>query len=267
MLLVGLPLLAAALAAFFAFLGNRQRAHIEADLQRHLQVGKSLSEVLTLMVNAETGMRGYLLTQRHEFLGPYAIASQNLPAVMAHLRALAEVEPGLAARSANLGRLNQLQMLINRQMSDLASQQLSIEKSKELNIDIYSHLSYGKRLMDEVRSILNVMQGEEGFLLTKRVQEINAIRQRDYLAIFLTLILAVGTRLFSWHLFNTAVLKRINHLVENMRALRRGEPLPFQPSDKRDELNDLEQEIVLASKQFTESEGKQGTNAMQSRLN
>ena len=195
MLLVGLPLLAAAIAAVFAFFGNRQRANIEADLQRHLQMDKSLSEMLTVMVNAETGMRGYLLTQRDEFLGPYAIASQNLPAAMSHLHDLAEAEPGLAARSANLGRLNHLQLLINRQMSDLASQQQSINKSKEFNIDIYSHLSYGKRLMDEIRSILNAMQTEEGLLLTKRVREINAIRQRDYLVIFLTLILAVVTRL------------------------------------------------------------------------
>ena len=104
--------------------------------------------------------------------------------------------------------------------------------------------------MDEICAILSAMQAEEGSLLTQRVQEINAIRQRDYLVIFLTLILALGFRLISWHLFNTTVLRRIKHLVENVRSLRRGDPLPFQPSDKRDELNELEQEIVLASQQL-----------------
>ena len=249
MVLVGLPLLAVVISAVLAYHGNQKRANIEVDLQRHFQMDRSLGEVLTRMVNAETGMRGYLLTQRDEFLQPYATASQDLPAALAHLRALAEAEPGLSPRFEKLHRLNQLQLLINQQMSDLAIQQQSIEMPKKFNLDIYSHLAHGKRLMDEIRSILSAMQNEEGLLLTKRVQEINAIRQRDYLAIFLILFLALGTRLISWHLLNTGVIRRIKHLVENVRSLRRGEALPFQPSGKPDELGDLEQEIVLASEQ------------------
>jgi len=249
MVLLGVPLLAVVISAVLAFIGNQKRANIEVDLQRHFQMDRSLGEVLTRMVNAETGMRGYLLTQRDEFLQPYATASQDLPAALAHLRALAEAEPELSPRFEKLHRLDQLQLLINQQMSDLAIQQQSSEMPKKFNIDIYSHLAYGKRLMDEIRSILSAMQTEEGLLLTKRLQEINAIRQRDYLAIFLILFLALGTRLISWHLFNTGILRRIKHLVENVRSLRRGEPLPFQPSDKPDELGDLEQEIVLASEQ------------------
>lgn len=257
MVLVGLPLLAVVISAVFAFLGNQNRANIEADLQRHAQMVRSLTEVLTLLVNAETAMRGYLLTQRDEFLQPYATASQNLPTAMARTRALAEAEPKLDPRLEKLRRLNQLQLLINQQLSDLAIQQQSIERPKTFNIDIYSHLVNGKRQMDEIRSILSAMQAEDGLLLTKRVQEINAIRQRDYLIIFLTLILALGFRLISWHLFNTTVLGRIKQLVENVRSLRRGDPLPFQPTHKRDELNELEQEIVLASQQFAAPDGKQ----------
>jgi len=222
---------------------------------------RSLGEVLTLMVNAETGMRGYLLTQRDEFLQPYATASQDLPTAMAQARALAEAATKPNSRLEKLRHLNQLQLLVNQQMADLAIQQQPMEKPMATNLDIYSHLAYGKRLMDEMRAILSAMQAEEGRLLTKRVQEINAIRQRDYLAIFLTLILALGFRLISWHLFNTTVLRRIKHLVENVRSLRRGDPLPFQPSDKRDELNELEQEIVLASQQFAGPDGKPRSHA------
>ena len=249
MVLVGLPLLAVVISAVLAFHGNQKRANIEIDLQRHFQMDRSLGEVLTWMLNAETGMRGYLLTQRDEFLQPYATASQDLPAALAHLRALAEAEPELSPRLEKMQRLNQLQLLIKRQMSDLAIQQQSIEMPKKFNIDLYSHLAHGKRLMDEIRAILDAMQTEEGLLLTKRVQEINAIRQRDYLAIFLILFLALGTRLISWHLLNTGVIRRIKHLVENVRSLRRGEALPFQPSGKPDEIGDLEREIVLASEE------------------
>jgi hypothetical protein len=99
------------------------------------------------------------------------------------------------------------------------------------------------------------MQAEEGRLLSERVQEINAIRQRDYLAVFLVLGVALGARLIAWYLFNTGVLRRVKHLVENARALRRGDSLPFLPSSKLDALGDLEQEISLAGEQFAAQDG------------
>jgi len=253
--LVGLPLVAVVISATLAFLGSHQRANIEADVQRHFQMVSDLSDVITLMVNAETGMRGYLLTQRDEFLQPYATASQNLSPAMAHLRALAEAEPELNPRLEKLHRLNQLQPLIDRQMSDLAMQRQYVTAPNTFNTEIYSHLAYGKRLMDEIRVNLSAMQAEEGRLLSERVQEINAIRQRDYLAVFLVLGVALGARLIAWYLFNTGVLRRVKHLVENARALRRGDSLPFLPSSKLDALGDLEQEISLAGEQFAAQDG------------
>ena len=76
---VALPLLSILISAIIALVGNYQRAGIEAALQRHVQVVAQSNEVLTLMVNAETGIRGYLLTQRSTFLQPYTSALQQLP--------------------------------------------------------------------------------------------------------------------------------------------------------------------------------------------
>src|ERR1035438_5577527 len=92
-MLVILPLLAITISAVLALFGNHQRANIQADIQRHFQMVRGLNEAVILMVNAETGMRGYLLTRRDEFLQPYAIVSEKLPSAMSDLRALAEAEP------------------------------------------------------------------------------------------------------------------------------------------------------------------------------
>ena len=62
--------------------------------------------------------------------------------------------------------------------------------------------------------------------------------------------MAAAARLVAWHLFNTGILHRIKHLVDNARSLRRGEPLPFVSSGKTDALGDLEQVIALASEQL-----------------
>lgn len=250
--LVALPLLAIVISAALALHGNYQRSGLEAAVERHFQTVRGLNEVLTLMVNAETGMRGYLLTEREEFLQPYATVSQDLPSAMAHLHDMAESEPGEKPRLEKSDRLDQLQVLIDQQMADLAWQQRYVASSDSSDAEVYEHLAYGKQLMDEIRANLNTMQDEEERLLSERVQEINAIRRRDYLAIFLALFIGLGTRLVAWYLFNTGVIRRVERLIENTRSLRRGKSLPFPPSSKQDHLGDLEQEIALAGEQTAE---------------
>ncbi len=210
-ILVILPLLAITISAGLALFGNHQRANIQADIQRHFQMVRGLNEVVLSMVNAETGMRGYLLTKHDEFLQPYATALQKLPSAMSDLRALAEAEPIYGPRLNKLLLLNQIQLLIDRQMLDLTWQQQYVTasntfsiftKGMTFNTEVYNHLAYGKRTMDEIRAYLNTMQSEEQQLLTARVQEINAIRRRDYLAIILALFIGLGTRLIARYLFN-----------------------------------------------------------------
>ncbi|MDQ2995615.1 MAG: CHASE3 domain-containing protein [Chloroflexota bacterium] len=252
---IALPLLAVVCSAIMAIYGNYQRAHIEAAIQRHFETVSGLDTMLTLMVNAETGMRGYLLTKHEEFLQPYATASQNLPVTIAQLHVLAESEPGFDVRTDKLGQLSQLNVLIDQQMTDLAWQRQYIATSSTSSDEIYSHLIFGKQLMDHIRANVLATHTQEAQLLNERVQEINAIRQRDYLAVFLTLIVALGTRFVAWYLFNTGVLRRIDQLVENTRSLRHGAPLPFLPSGKQDVLGSLEQEILLVDKQLNKHHG------------
>lgn len=252
---VGLPLFAVIVSGILAVFGHFQHARIEAAIQRQFQTVAGLNEVLTLMVNAETGMRGYLLTRHEEFLQPYAAASQKLPATLSRIRNLAESEPGDDSRIYKLRLLSQLQALIDRQMSDLAWQERHAILPNTSNDEIFNHLTLGKHLMDEIRANLDAAQTAEWRLLTERVQEINAIRRRDYLAIFLTLIVALGTRLVAWYLFNTGIIRRVEHVAENTRSLRLGKPLPFPPSGKPDALGELEKELGLMGKQLTAPRG------------
>lgn len=196
-ILIIFPLLAITIAAVLALFGNHQRAIIQEDIQRHFKMVRNLNEVVTLMLDAETGMRGYLLTRRNEFLQPYAAASQRLPTAMSDLRALAEAEPSKDPRLNKLRLLNQIQLLIDRQMADLVWQQQNVTAPNTFYKEVYHHFAYGKRKMDEIRVTLNEMQIEEERLLTERIQTINAIRQRDYLVILLALFVGLGTRLIA----------------------------------------------------------------------
>jgi len=131
MVLVGCRSFAVVISAVFAFLATKTAPTLRPILQRPRPDGsEAWVKFLPLMVNAETGMRGYLLTQRDEFLQPYATASQDLPTAMAQARALAEAATKPNSRLEKLRHLNQLQLLVNQQMADLAIQQQSIEMPK-----------------------------------------------------------------------------------------------------------------------------------------
>jgi len=242
---VALPLLAVIVSAVLAIFGHYQHARIEAAIQRQFQTVASLNEVLTLMVNAETGMRGYLLTKHEEFLQPYATASKNLPVAMSQMRTLAESEPGGDSRMNKLRLLSALQALIDQQMSDLAWQEQHATLRNISNDVIFEHLTLGKHLMDQIRADISAAQTAEWRLLTQGVQQINAIRRRDYLAVFLALVVGLGARLVAWYLFNTGIIRRVKCLVKNLRSLREGNPLLFPRSGKPGALGELEEEIAL----------------------
>lgn len=253
-----LPITAIIVSSIFAFWGNRSREAIEADIQRRFQIVRTFNEVLTLMVNAETGMRGFQLTRRSEFLQPYETARRNLPEKMGEMKYLIEAEPGAKPRAEKLVSFSEIEGLIARQMDDLAWQKNHISKVGEFDEELYAHLLTGKKYMDSIRASLGTMETRESELLAERIQEINDIRQRDYLLVFVTLGLALITRILSWYLFDTGIKKRIQNVVDVLREKRAAK---IEGEETRGEIDLLEEEIALLCGTITpESEsGKEQT--------
>jgi CHASE3 domain sensor protein len=189
-------------------------------------------------------MRGYLLTRDPAFLEPYALAEQALPATLAGITALTEQEPGESPRLRKLSAVRQMTTLIDEQMTDLRWQWGAFDRSSLSVEEMQAHLSLGKALMDEIRANVGVIQAQEDALLLDRMQDIHDIRVRDYLAIFVTLVVGLGSRVVAWYLFRRGVIQRIEHLAVNTRLLPAGGPLPFPPSGKRDALGQVEQEVA-----------------------
>jgi CHASE3 domain sensor protein len=73
---VFIPIVAVLVSFCFALYGNRNRAEIQGDIERKFKAVRQYSDLLTLMLNAETGERGFLLTRRSEYLAPYKLATE-----------------------------------------------------------------------------------------------------------------------------------------------------------------------------------------------
>ena len=66
------------------------------------------------------------------------------------------------------------------------------------------------------------------------------------MSISLALLLGLATRAVVFWLFNRRVVRRIEQLTVNVRALATNEPLPNAPSGSHDAIGELEQELANA---------------------
>lgn len=243
-----IPIVAVIVSFIVAIYGNRTRAWIEYDIQRKFQMVRQYNDLMSLMVDAETGERGFLLTKRPEYLEPYQKAVEQIPAVIASLKENIDLEPGENPRIARQKGLAKIQDLINRQLASLKESQEFARNGKS-DEELYAHLKNGKGLMDAIRAEISTMQTKEQELLTERIEEINYIRYRDYIFVFIALFVGLLMRLIAFYMFDRGIVRRIDRLTENVKLINQSEDLKVPPPKKDDAIGLLEQEIVKIAEQ------------------
>jgi CHASE3 domain sensor protein len=234
--LTALPLVAVVFSASLAFVGNRQRALTESAVVHHIGLMESLGQLSMVMLNAETGLRGYLLARQAEFLQPYELAAQSRAADLDHLHSLVESEPGVQPREKKRARLMAIRATVEEAMTifdGLRAQ--AVEKDTDTpapsNEAITLQLVRSKAVMDKLRAQLLEMRSEEETLLSARLSDIERVRRRDYLTIAAALLLGLVTRGVAFYFFNHQVAARVQALTGNLKALRPQEPAPPPRSD------------------------------------
>jgi len=140
------------------WLAYRQQKAIE-QVTHTLEVDAKVAGVLSLLQDAETGQRGYLLTGRKDFLEPYDNALQKLTPQLNDLQVATSDNP---AQQQLVTRLR----VVASQRQDLLRELVAAHGSGD-PISV-PRLYDGKVLMDEIRSISASMRSEEDRLLAIR---------------------------------------------------------------------------------------------------
>lgn len=130
--------------------------HTDSVIQR-------LEEVISVLKDAETGQRGFLLTNDDKFLDPYNGAYQRSE------KALADVQALTIDNKVQQESCNKLNEVITNRLSAL--DHLIDLKRQGVTIDI-EYLRMGKKYMDEARSIVNIMEMRERALLALRTERL-----------------------------------------------------------------------------------------------
>ncbi|MGH2921234.1 MAG: ATP-binding protein [Gaiellaceae bacterium] len=158
-------LVAAAFAILLLALSALREANREEAQSRDLTV-----EALTvqkLVVDVETGLRGYVITGTESFLSPYYAARRELPQSLDRFQRLAADDP------AQRRRARDLRTEIGQYLEEYAEPVLRIASLESLAAARSATNIEGKRRIDEIR------EGFESFLEAERVRAASRARSAD----------------------------------------------------------------------------------------
>ena len=127
--------------------------------QHSLAVMQSAEALLTLVQDAETGQRGYILTHQQQYLSPYQAASVQIPPAFDTLRSLLTTTP------AEIEKADRLRGAIHTKLFEL---QKTIDVAQSQGFDAATQIvltDVGKQAMDEIRATIRGLVSDEGDLL------------------------------------------------------------------------------------------------------
>lgn len=150
---------------------------------------RKLQQVLSVLQDAETGQRGYLLTQDESYLEPYNSARLQVTGALSQLQSvtsdnLFQQENIEKLKSLVTGKLNELGETIELQRQGQGQQALVIVKSDK-----------GKVIMDRIRSVIKSMELAETALLEERQRYFVQTKRVSLLAEIAGFILIGGVAL------------------------------------------------------------------------
>ena len=160
--------------AWFAFRSVQELLDSEHWVEHTWQVINQVERIMSSAVDAETGNRGFLLTDDPSYLAPYTGAVHDLPAELDRFTSLTSDNPSQQTRVTEL-------RAVLEQRLELLERGIELRRSGNANgVEALVVSGTGKTNMDHVRSIADQMEGEERRLLAVRTShaQSSALRAR-----------------------------------------------------------------------------------------
>ncbi|TXI44724.1 MAG: response regulator [Methylophilus sp.] len=236
-----LTVLLASLALIFE--SEQQAALLERRVQNALQIQQDIQTLQTLLLEASTGVRDFLLTGNRQFLAGYESAKQSMPQLLRSL------EHNLDDRSQQ-HLLQVIHPLVNKNLDDLAI--LASHSEDEADEALIGKFSSQGDALNRLRAHLNQMSQRESAIVDQDKKEVIYERKRNLRITLMAVIAGVVGSLIGVWLFTQTIVARVKTIRDSAIHLVKGEPLAL-PSISRDELGELTSELEHASQLLTQS--------------
>jgi methyl-accepting chemotaxis protein len=219
------------------------------------QVLEHIADVLSLLKDAETGQRGYVITGDEAFLDPYQTGTANVHTVVKELRELTVDNPNQQKR------VDEAEPLIAVKLAELKQ---TVDLRRKGNLEETTKIvrgGEGKKIMDNLRLILAQMEHEERDLLKQRADEVEAASSGSKLTIIygtafcLVFVMAAGffiTRSLSGQI-GAAVRHVQSSSAELQSAANQQASGAKESSTAMNEITTTISELLATSRQIAES--------------
>ncbi|MGH9900417.1 MAG: PAS domain S-box protein, partial [Pyrinomonadaceae bacterium] len=186
----GLALIVMAAVSVFLYRSAFKLIDDSRSLNHTHRMLTDLESLLSTMKDAETGVRGFILTGNEQFLEPYNAAVGRIDGDITRLRNLTADSHQQRQKLPVLERRIQTKLKLSREMIDLWRRG---QTDEALHIILSGET---RQEMDAIRQIVAVMQQEEGRIL-KRRSEMNEASANRAVVVFTSLTLLAFVLLFS----------------------------------------------------------------------
>jgi len=183
-----LPIAAFIIIGYASYVNISNMLYDEAWVTHTQTVMDKTDSLLVTLLNAETGARGYVITEQDKYLVPYNLAISNWDNQLNELKQLTADNP---VQQANIVKLSQL---ANSKLAFL-QQYVDLRKNSTLDTTItFVDNGNGKELMDSVRQVIGDMKSQEQTLLDQRSHTSeSAASYTEYVILFGTIIAVIVT--------------------------------------------------------------------------
>ena len=192
------------------------------------QVMQKLEKVLSVMKDAETGQRGFLLSGRQVYLEPYNGAYREAITLTTELTRLTSDNPKQQQHISDIRRILQLRLNILQRM---------VDKKERGEPIIAADLDAGKAAMDELRRTVAHTEADEQVLLTERTARLNRYTALVPSFIILAALVAIGITFYSYR--------------NVVRDYREKERLRLELETSEEETQTLNEELTAANEEIT----------------
>lgn len=239
------PLLAMVISTILFFVA-KQKNDVADDWVNHtFRVREQAQQVLTLLVDSETGMRGYLLWPDDLLLDPHKNAVAQMPRATERLRQLVSDNP------LQIARLDYSIRPICQRRLELESEAIEMFRASGLSKELRNIFEMGNSSMSDARNAVAGFVAEENRLLLERQQRAESISRSTAFALIGVVFFGIGVGLASIVLFTRGIVARIDLILVDTKALTREESLSNPPTG-RDEIGELGRACHQASQLLAE---------------
>jgi len=206
LLAIMIPTVALLFVGFISYENTVQFIQRDASVDKIVSIIQRLEHLISTITDAETGQRGFIITNRPDYLGPYNSAVRDIHIQYVNLDTMLRNEP--ANQQLSLNELSILHGLIEGKLAEL-NQTITLRKAHGINAALPIILSNrGKILMDKIRTISSDIQSQENNTLSNATRQSQAYAQAITKVIIIAAAIAAATTGVSIFAINRSIHKR-----------------------------------------------------------